>query len=52
MSSANGPATGLRGSWRAGRFRDGAHRDCNLHSSRAQFGKGAKRVFYKEFDAT
>src|SRR5262249_15906250 len=57
-------ANGLRGLWRVARFPlnrrvrprrpsdQSRTTDCNLHSSRAQFGKGANRVFYKEIDAT
>ncbi len=74
-------AIGLRGNWRAGRFRSGARRirpeglrgplpdgvaaepgrlqksiaalrDCNLHSSRAQFVRGANRVFDRQIDAS
>jgi hypothetical protein len=62
-SRGDGHQVSLRGIWHVGRFRLGrrvngcpthalaTQCDCNLHSSRAQFGYGANRVFYKQIDA-
>jgi hypothetical protein len=61
-ASRNERPIGPRGIWRVGCFRlTGQYRrptyafaarcDCNLRSSRAQFDKGANRVFYKQIDA-